>query len=126
MVIVIYISLPNQVADLIILSTLHRFDEDSQLRIIKWILKNDKIQKTDSLIDLGSGNGMMLIELAREGFKSLTGVDYSDLAVKLATEIAKDQDLNDVITYKQVDLLSAEEVAALGRFRLLHDKGKYH
>lgn len=103
---------------------LSRFDEDSQLRIIRWILKNENIQKSDSILDLGSGNGMMLIELAREGFKTLVGVDYSDLAVKLATEIAKDQDLHDSIKYKQVDLLSESEVAALGNFRILHDKGR--
>lgn len=66
---------------------------------------------------------MMLIELAREGFKSLIGVDYSDLAVQLATEIAKDQNLSDVIQYKQADLLSEADVAALGHFRILHDKG---
>uniref|UniRef100_A0A336LGD4 Protein-lysine N-methyltransferase CSON008894 n=1 Tax=Culicoides sonorensis TaxID=179676 RepID=A0A336LGD4_CULSO len=101
------------------------FDEDSQNRILKWIFKNENIQKTDRILDLGSGNGMMLIELAREGFKSLIGVDYSDLAVQLATQIAKDQDLSDVIEYKQVDLLSETEVKALGNFRILHDKGTY-
>ncbi|XP_063695583.1 EEF1A lysine methyltransferase 2 [Culicoides brevitarsis] len=101
------------------------FDEDSQLRIIKWILKNDKIQKSDKILDLGCGNGMMLVELAREGFTSLIGVDYSDLAVKLASEIAKDQDLSEFITYKQADLLSEKEVMDLGNFRILHDKGTY-
>lgn len=99
------------------------FDEDSQLRIVRWIVKNENIKKSDTILDLGCGNGMMLIELAREGFTALTGVDYSDLAVKLASEIAKDQDLNEQIKYKQVDLLSAKEVADLGNFRILHDKG---
>lgn len=64
-----------------------------------------------------------MIELAREGFKSLVGVDYSDLAVELASQIAKDQNLSDVIRYKQADLLSETEVAGLGYFRILHDKG---
>lgn len=101
------------------------FDEDSQLRIVKWILKNEKLLKTDGVLDLGSGNGMMLIELAREGFTTLLGVDYSAQAIELASQIAKDQNLSDVIQYKQVDLLSETEVKALGIFRILHDKGTY-
>lgn len=72
---------------------------------------------------VGSGNGMMLIELAREGFSNLTGIDYSPKAVELAQKIATDQELR--IDYKQVDLISDVEMAALGSFQLVHDKGTY-
>lgn len=65
---------------------------------------------------------MMLIELAREGFVNLTGVDYSDKAIELSQNIAKDQEI--AITYKVADLLDAECCVALGRFDIVHDKGK--
>lgn len=29
------------------------FDEDSQLRVINWMLKNEAIKKEDNIIDLG-------------------------------------------------------------------------
>ncbi len=63
---------------------------------------------------------MMLIELAREGFTRLTGVDYSELAIELSQNIAKDQDI--AIDYKVADLLSAD-CCNLGRFDIVHDKG---
>lgn len=66
---------------------------------------------------------MMLIELAREGFKNLTGVDYSSNSIKLSQKIAKDQDLE--IAFKVTDLLSLESVEGLGKFKIAHDKGTY-
>lgn len=65
----------------------------------------------------------MLIELAREGFPNLTGVDYSDKAIELSQNIAKDQEI--AITYRVADLLDAECCVALGRFDIVHDKGNY-
>uniref|UniRef100_A0A8D8B8B9 Protein-lysine N-methyltransferase n=1 Tax=Culex pipiens TaxID=7175 RepID=A0A8D8B8B9_CULPI len=100
------------------------FDEDSQLRIIRWIEKQeDRIKQDDAIIDLGSGNGMMLVELAREGYSNLTGVDYSPKAIELAKAICTDQELS--ITYKVADLLDDAVVRSLGKFSVVHDKGTY-
>lgn len=63
---------------------------------------------------------MMLIELAREGYTNLTGVDYSPNAIELSKNIAKDQDIT--ITYKVADLL--QDTLDLGRFQIVHDKGE--
>lgn len=63
---------------------------------------------------------MMLIELAREGYTNLTGVDYSPKAIELSKNIAKDQDIT--ITYKVADLLQ-DTLEDLGRFQIVHDKG---
>lgn len=120
------------------------FDEDSQFRVITWMIRNDvnpesKIidlgecvafgwvsynnfyRKIDTLVPTGCGNGMMLIELAREGFTRLTGVDYSPLAIELSQRIAKDQEID--IEYKVADLLDSECCVSLGRFGIVHDKG---
>lgn len=99
------------------------FDEDSQIRVINWIMKQDDIKENDSFIDLGCGNGMLLIELAREGYTNLLGVDYSQKAVELASNIAKDQELQ--INYKILDLMNIEDCAKMGKFRVVHDKGTY-
>lgn len=70
---------------------------------------------------LGCGNGMILIELSREGYTDLTGVDYSANAVELAQCIANDQNIQ--INYKVADLL-ADDIEHLGRFSVIHDKGR--
>lgn len=69
---------------------------------------------------------MMLVELYREGYKHLTGVDYSANAIELAKRIAADQDMN--ISYAVVDLLDANDIAdKFGgkKFDIVHDKGTY-
>uniref|UniRef100_A0A2M4AX98 Protein-lysine N-methyltransferase n=1 Tax=Anopheles triannulatus TaxID=58253 RepID=A0A2M4AX98_9DIPT len=100
------------------------FDEDSQNRIIAWLARlEDEIKAEDAIIDLGCGNGMMLVELAREGYSNLTGIDYSPKAIELAKAICRDQDLS--IEYRVVDLMSESETTALGQFKVVHDKGTY-
>lgn len=78
------------------------------------------------IVTLGCGNGMMLVELARENYTQLTGIDYSPNAIELSKCIAADQDLN--IEYKVLDLLDSANISAvLGdrQFDVVHDKGTY-
>lgn len=68
----------------------------------------------------------MLIELAREGYNNLTGIDYSNNAIELSKQIAADQNLN--INYHVLDLLAEHDIhKQLGntRFDIVHDKGTY-
>jgi len=97
------------------------FDEDSQTRVIDWLLKQEEIGKQSKVLDLGCGNGMFLVALANEGFNQLTGVDYSPKAVELAQNIAQDNQLS--ISYKVADLTQPQD--ALGQFDVVHDKGTY-
>ncbi|XP_064536567.1 EEF1A lysine methyltransferase 2 [Drosophila montana] len=99
------------------------FDEDSQQRIVDWLLKQETLNKqTARVLDLGCGNGMFLIALANEGFAQLTGVDYSPKAIELAKGIAKDQALN--ISYDVADLTQSVS-PTLGTYDIVHDKGTY-
>lgn len=69
---------------------------------------------------------MMLVELYREHFTNLTGVDYSENAIELASQIAKDQQMD--IDYMVVDLLSSTDVEQRfgnQHFDIIHDKGTY-
>lgn len=71
---------------------------------------------------------MMLIELAQEGFTNLVGVDYSDQAVQLATDIAQKRGFSDQIKYKVVDMVKEEgneELKSLDKFKVVNDKGTY-
>ncbi|XP_016987676.1 EEF1A lysine methyltransferase 2 [Drosophila rhopaloa] len=97
------------------------FDEDSQQRVIDWLLKQEEIGKQARVLDLGCGNGMFLVGLANEGYGQLTGVDYSPKAVELAHNIAQDNNLE--ISYKVADLTQPQD--DLGTFDVVHDKGTY-
>lgn len=74
------------------------------------------------LFFLGTGNGMMLIELSNDGFVNLTGVDYSTKSIELARNIAADLGHSHLV-FKEVDIL--EEKNELGSFKIVHDKGTF-
>ncbi|KAH8238791.1 hypothetical protein KR038_000324 [Drosophila bunnanda] len=97
------------------------FDEDSQQRVIDWLVKQQIDKQAARVLDLGCGNGMFLVGLANEGYTQLTGVDYSPKAVELAQNIARDNSL--VISYKVADLTQPQN--DLGAFDVVHDKGTY-
>ena len=40
-----------------------RFGESSVTRIVKWIKSNEKITKSSTFLDIGCGNGMLLVKL---------------------------------------------------------------
>ncbi|KPI99609.1 Methyltransferase-like protein 10 [Papilio xuthus] len=97
------------------------FGEDSAYRVIKWICQCG-IPLDTSVIDLGSGNGYTLTELAREGFSNLLGVDYCTEAITLAEKVAQDQ--FPFIRFQVFDIIN-DDVKTLGKFGLIHDKGTY-
>ncbi|XP_071451000.1 EEF1A lysine methyltransferase 2 isoform X2 [Hetaerina americana] len=98
------------------------FGDGCSSRITRWLEKNN-IDKNQSVIDLGCGNGMLLVKLAENEWKDLTGVDYSQNAIELATSIAKSQGVS--INYQVWDLLSGEEVFEKEKFMIALDKGTY-
>jgi 2-polyprenyl-3-methyl-5-hydroxy-6-metoxy-1,4-benzoquinol methylase len=81
------------------------------------------VKQDDSVIDLGCGNGMLLVELAREGFVDLTGVDYSQNAIDLAESIMKTQNMT--IRYEMCDILSTDCPVMSREYALALDKGTY-
>nr|CAI5867654.1 unnamed protein product [Callosobruchus analis] len=95
------------------------FGDDIVERILRWICRTPEIEKDSSIIDLGCGNGMFLIELSNEGYSNLIGVDYSEKAVELSRKIANEKGCN--ITFKRADILEGLKVT----FKVVHDKGTY-
>ncbi|XP_058800930.1 EEF1A lysine methyltransferase 2 isoform X1 [Phymastichus coffea] len=102
------------------------FGEESGTKVVRYIEDNLKLFKEDDrIMDLGCGNGMLLLSLARKGFRKLTGIDYSQKAIDLAREVLDNEN------YFEVELLAGDIVdsAVLGlsifKFKLAHDKGTY-
>ncbi|CAI9282684.1 unnamed protein product [Lactuca saligna] len=83
----------------------------------------DKQGKRDladwSVLDVGTGNGLLLQELAKQGFSDLTGTDYSEGAIDLAQSLA-DRDGFATIKLLVDDIL---ETKLDKKFRLVTDKG---
>jgi SAM-dependent methyltransferase len=83
------------------------------MKMVDWVEENyDSIKETCSVLDLGCGNGHLLLDLAELGFEDLTGIDYSPAAITLARTVAKDKELDHVIQYEAVDFLAEEETLA--------------
>ncbi|ESO82330.1 hypothetical protein LOTGIDRAFT_134815 [Lottia gigantea] len=103
------------------------FGEGSQNRIIRWLEKQDYIKKDYPVLDIGTGNGIMLIEMAKEGYTDLTGVDYSQPGVQLAQNITQSQKLLTDIVYQVKKTNSdIDSPSALKRtYKLCIDKGTF-
>ncbi|KAM4607934.1 EEF1A lysine methyltransferase 2 [Polymixia lowei] len=97
------------------------FGEESMDRVIRWMDKA-KIPENAAILDIGTGNGVLLVELAKHGYTNLTGIDYSAASVNLARSVLQAEDLTDV-TVKEVDFLSCS--GELRGFDVCIDKGTF-
>ncbi|KAF6736952.1 Protein-lysine N-methyltransferase mettl10 [Oryzias melastigma] len=97
------------------------FGEESMNRVLGW-METAKIPENAAILDIGTGNGAFLVELAKHGFKNLTGVDYSPASVELARNVLQTEGLTD-ITVKEVDFLNCDR--ELKEFDVCIDKGTF-
>ena len=100
-----------------------RFGSDVLETMASWTDELLKSRSPDSatlaILDVGTGNGSFLFEMAQRGYRQLTGSDYSAASVQLATEIAARRRV-DTITWVQDDLL-ATQLAGRSAFTRLKD-----
>ncbi|KAJ1853906.1 Protein-lysine N-methyltransferase efm4 [Coemansia sp. RSA 1822] len=100
------------------------FGSSAATKMVSWVARTT--QPTARILDVGCGNGHLLLELASRGYTNLTGTDYSAQAVRLAHEIALSS-FHD-ITYAEQDFLDPEQVARVAGskgFDVVLDKGTY-
>eukprot|EP00123_Amoebidium_parasiticum_P008995 comp19142_c1_seq1/m.21803 comp19142_c1_seq1/g.21803 ORF comp19142_c1_seq1/g.21803 comp19142_c1_seq1/m.21803 type:complete len:223 (-) comp19142_c1_seq1:596-1264(-) len=97
------------------------FGEDSVERMVRW-MDREGLPTDAKVLDLGCGNGILLVELAKEGYSNLHGMDYSQAAIDLARSIARDEELS--INYVVGDCLQLDALG-LGQFDVITDKGTY-
>ncbi|XP_006031667.3 EEF1A lysine methyltransferase 2 isoform X1 [Alligator sinensis] len=97
------------------------FGEESMVRLIRW-MKKQKIPLDSSVLDIGTGNGILLVELAKSGYTNLTGIDYSPSAITLSEEIIEEQGLPNIKL--QVNDFLTPSAELLG-FQICIDKGTF-
>ncbi|KAB0792493.1 hypothetical protein PPYR_14452 [Photinus pyralis] len=94
------------------------FGEDIADRIVKW--NEDNIQKSNRILDVGCGNGMLLVQLSRAGYTNLNGIDYSGDAITLAKEVSSHYQAD--INYSVGDILRD---GICNSYDVILDKGTY-
>eukprot|EP00249_Psilotum_nudum_P011941 c23480_g1_i1 orf=380-1483(-) len=72
-----------------------------------------------NVLDIGTGNGLLLQAFSKHGFTSLTGIDYSDAAIQLARAVAERNGYPN-IKFLVDDIL---ETKLKTQFKLVTDKG---
>ncbi|XP_053489801.1 EEF1A lysine methyltransferase 2 isoform X1 [Ictalurus furcatus] len=97
------------------------FGEESMNRVIWWMEKQNTPENA-AILDIGTGNGVFLVELAKHGFMNLTGIDYSSASVELATNVLAEEGLTN-ITIQEQDFLNLSP--ELNEFDLCIDKGTF-
>jgi SAM-dependent methyltransferase len=77
------------------------------MEIVERMLRMAEVKKGDHVIDLGSGDGRIIIEAAKRGATGM-GVDYDANLVKLATENARKAGVTDRVHFRHMDLFDAD------------------
>ncbi|KAJ2707021.1 Protein-lysine N-methyltransferase efm4 [Coemansia sp. IMI 203386] len=101
------------------------FGEDTASKMVSWVCSNID-DPSARILDVGCGNGHLLLELSEEGYTNLVGTDYSAQAIELAQSIAQSRQAE--ITYVEQDFLDAQDVARVAGddgFDVVLDKGTY-
>ncbi|KAL4324300.1 hypothetical protein GQ457_11G005210 [Hibiscus cannabinus] len=83
------------------------------------VAQDEKYLTCWSVLDIGTGNGLLLQELAKQGFTDLTGIDYSERTIDLARSCA-DRDGFSSIKFLVDDII---ETKLERQFQLVIDKG---
>jgi SAM-dependent methyltransferase len=91
------------------------------MEIVERMLRMAEVKKDDYVIDLGSGDGRIVIEAAKRGARGL-GVDLDPNLVRLATENAQKAGLDDRARFEVRDIFETDlSAATVVAFYLLPD-----
>ena len=77
------------------------------MEIVERMLRMAEVKPGDHVIDLGSGDGRIVIEAAKRGATAM-GVDLDPNLVKLATENAQAAGVEKKVVFKAMDLFDAD------------------
>jgi SAM-dependent methyltransferase len=77
------------------------------MEIVERMLRMAEVRKDDFVIDLGSGDGRIVIEAAKRGARGL-GVDLDPVLVKHATENARQAGLADLARFEVRDIFETD------------------
>lgn len=85
------------------------FGQESVDKMVDWALAHVPPSAGKSILEIGSGNGTLLVALAEAGYPTshLSGIDYSSDAVKLSKAVATSRGTQG-ITFAECDFLSED------------------
>jgi cyclopropane fatty-acyl-phospholipid synthase-like methyltransferase len=71
-------------------------------------IKNCEPIQGRTFLDVGCGNGLYSLELARKGAKKVVGIDIAEVMIGLCKDAAEKEHLDDRCLFEQTDLLEYE------------------
>jgi SAM-dependent methyltransferase len=74
----------------------------------EFTIKNCEPIKDRTFLDVGCGNGLYSLELARKGARRVLGIDIAEVMVGLCKEASQRERLDSVCEFQQTDLLAYE------------------
>lgn len=101
------------------------FGSNLMRKIVAWI-KDNIDNKLSPILDIGCGNGHLIIELNKAGFHHLTGLDYAASSIQFTRQLCDVNNVTNVHLYEE-DLLNLSDnlTVQYGQFRLAIDKGTF-
>ncbi|XP_076057485.1 uncharacterized protein LOC143034990 [Oratosquilla oratoria] len=99
------------------------YGEDNSARVLRWFEDNEDLRPETSILDIGCGNGVFLLDLSDRGFTNLQGVDYSQAAIELSKTIAREKDVD--IRFEQGDAVTGTGDLLKRKYQICHDKGTF-
>lgn len=108
-----------------------RFGQDTLEKMRDWVVEHVPPSTAPFILDIGTGNGNVLLELFEAGYnpEQMCGIDYSADAVRLAQHVAEARQAS-AITFKMLDFLvdKPEKLKSMqigDDWDLILDKGTY-
>lgn len=98
------------------------FGMAAERRVIDWVSKNTD-QKSAFIVEVGCGNGHLCLSLAKKGYLSVYGIDYSESAVRMSNALAQREQIQS-ITFMSGDLLNHGSMRSL-EADIVIDKGTF-
>jgi cyclopropane fatty-acyl-phospholipid synthase-like methyltransferase len=83
------------------------FRKDMYDRYVFTIKHCEPIQDR-TFLDVGCGNGLYSLELARKGARKVVGIDIAEVMIGLCKDAAQKENLDDRCFFEQTDLLAYE------------------
>lgn len=83
------------------------FRKDMYERFV-FTIKNCEPIQDRTFLDVGCGNGLYSLELAREGARKVLGVDISEVMIGLCKQASEREQLSSSCQFEQTDLLAYE------------------
>lgn len=93
-------------------------------KIVGWITTN-LADKSSRIVEIGCGNGHLIIKLNEKGFNNLTALDYADNSIELTRQLCNDNNISNIALFVEDFLNLSDSLLSSGKFRLAIDKGTF-